>query len=267
MFLSDGSYRAAALVSGFVLCGSVSASVLDDFNSGILVADFLFDDVAGTTIDGAANSANPLATFDVDADSADVVTNGSGQLDASLKANTAFGSNYVDLDAIDSGRVIALMDVTYSFDDQIFDSAQDEEFRLTLITNDPRSTFVTAEIFFQRTSATEVTLYGNGVGTGASDTPDVILAGGARVLTLLDVDLDADVFELFYSFNDGATFTSAGTGTLDPTRGIESVRMVLNEDFSNDTLLIDRFAVAIIPEPASVALLGLGGLMLGRRRA
>lgn len=261
------SYRAlfAAVLAGLVMTGAATANVLDDFNSGVLVADFLFDDPAGTEIHEALNSADPAAFFDVDADVAGVVTTGSGFLDVSTKANTSFGSSYVDLDPIDSGRVIALMDVRYGFDETIYDPSQDEEFRLTLIQFDPRSTFVTAEIFAQRTSATEVTLFGNGVGTGSVDSPDIILSSNETLMALLDVDLDSSTFELFYSLNSGASFVSGGTGLLDPTRGIESLRLVLNEDFSDDALVIDRVALSVVPEPASLALLGFGGLALMRR--
>lgn len=242
------------------------ASILSDFNAGTIVTDFTFDDALSTQIPDLANSGTAPGQFDSDTDSEDVVANGAGQLDVSGKANTSFGSNYVDLPTISSGRAIALFDVSWSFDESVFDSAQDEEFRLTLITNDPRSTFVTAEIFFRRTSATEVTLFGNGVGTGSSDTPDTVLGSSGDLLTLIDVDLDADVFELWFSSDDGASFTSGGTGMLDPTRGIESIRLVLNEDFSDDSLLIDRFALSI-PEPATALLVTLSCVtfLSGRR--
>lgn len=268
MVFKRSHFAVAAAAAGLALAGPASATVLDDFNSGTLITDFQFNDIAGTELENALNSAAPGSNFDIDADIAGTQTNGLGQFDASPKANTDFGSNYVNIAGITTGRVIGLFDISYNFATFAYDPAQDEEMRLTFIQFDPRSTFVTAEIFFTRTAVDEVTLYGNGVGTGATDTPDVILAPVADILTMIDVDLDNDVFELFYSFDDGASFTSAGTGTLDPTRGIESVRLVLNEDFSDDTMLIDRFAVShIIPEPASLALFGLMGLGMLRRRA
>lgn len=258
--------RVSAAVALFACPATVAqANILDDFNTGIILADFQFDDVAGTDIISAVNSAGP-DMFDFDADSEDVVTNGLGQLDASFKANTDFGTNYVDLTTINGGRAIALYDVSWAFDESVYDPAQDEEFRLTLISFDPRSTFVTAEIFFTRTSATEVTLYGNGVGTGSSDTPDTVLGSSGDLLVMMDVNLTADVFEMWASSDDGVSFTSLGTGTLDSARNIESLRLVLNEDFSDDTLLINRFAVAV-PEPTALVLAVMGGLLaLGRTR-
>ena len=248
-----------------VLCAALiatpaSASIIDDFNSATLITDFQFDDPLGTAIESVANSADPAAPFDSDADFSAAATNGLGQFDGSGKDNTSFGSVYSDIAALSSGRVLALYDVTWAFDEQIFDPSQDEEFRLSLIREDPRSTFVTGETFFVRSSATEVELRGNAVGTGSVDTPTVTLGSSGSLLTILDVDLDADTIELWYSADGGASFVSTGAGSIDPTRGVESVRLVLNEDFSDDTLLIERFAVAVIPEPTSLATLALGCL-------
>ncbi len=249
-----------------LLAVPAQANILDDFNSGKIVTDFQFDDAVGTQIPDAINSAVGGGAFDVDTDNDDVVTNGNGQLDASAKANTELGSNYVDLASFTTGRVIGLFYVSWAFDESVYDPAQDEEFRLTLITNNPRSTFVTSEIFFTRTSATEVTLLGNGVGTGATDTPDTILGSSGDLLTMIDTNLATGVFELFASTDGGINFSSLGTGTTDPTRGISSVRLVINEDYTGDRLLIDRFAVSVIPEPASVMVLAIGLATLGAIR-
>ncbi len=255
-----------ALFGVVLLATNVEANILDDFNSGKIVADFSFDDPSGTQIPDTFNSAVGGGSFDVDTDNDDVVTNDTGQLDASGKANTEFGSNYVDLASFNTGRVIGLFDVSWAFDESVYDPAQDEEFRLTLIQFDPRSTFVTSEIFFTRTSATEVTLLGNGVGPGATDTPDTILGSSGNLLTMIDTNLDTGVFELFASTDGGVNFSSLGTGTTDPTRGISSVRLVINEDYTGDRLLIDRFAVSVIPEPASVMVLAIGLATLGAIR-
>lgn len=253
----------AAFVAGaFLTAKSVEASIIDDFNAATLVTDFQFNDPVSTPIESTINSADAAAPFDSDADMGAAATNGLGQFDASGKDNTAFGSVYTDLAAIGTGRVFGLLDVTWNFDESIYDSAQDEEFRLTLVSNDPRSTFVTGETFFSRTSATEVELRGNGVGAGSSDTPIVTLGSSGSLLTILDANLDNGTLELWYSADGGASFVSAGSGLLDPTRGVESARLVLNEDFSNDTLLIERFAVATIPEPATGFLMVLASSFL-----
>ncbi|MEM6392475.1 MAG: PEP-CTERM sorting domain-containing protein [Planctomycetota bacterium] len=252
------------------------ASTLDAFNTGDVIVDFQFNDANGTTIPSTVNTGSAGGSFDNDTDSANVVTNGLGQLDATGKNNTSFGSNYVDVDDVTEGRIVGLFEVSWDFDESVYDSGQDEEFRLSLINRDPRSTFVTAEIYFQRTSATEVTLFGNAVGTGATDTVDTLFGSSGSLLTLIDLDLDAGDYELLYSADGGTTFLSAGGGSLglDPDdasafRSLASVRLVLNEDFSDDTVLIDRFAVSVvIPEPSTVGLFAVGliGFTLRRRR-
>ncbi|TWT90310.1 hypothetical protein Mal64_06950 [Pseudobythopirellula maris] len=259
---------AAALAALLCLAQAAQAAILDDFNAGELIADFQFDDADGTALDAAANSVDPLALFDNDSDNDNVVTNGLGQLDASGKDNTAFGSNYVDIGAISYGRAIGLFDVSWDFDESVYDGAQDEEFRLTLVQFDPRSTFVTGETFFTRTSATEVTLTGNAVGTGSVDTSDAVFGSTGDMLTLIDVNLDESTLDLWYSIDDGVSFTLLGGGVLDPNRGIESLRVVLNEDFSNDTLLIERVALSfIVPEPTSAAIACMAlTALIGRRQ-
>jgi hypothetical protein len=217
----------------------------DVFNNERLLLDFRFDDPPGTAIENTLNAVDPADRFDGDLDFGSSATNGLGQFDASGKSGTSFASSYVDTDPVFSGRLIAILDVAWDFDIATYDPQYDEEVRMALISNDPRSTYVTAEIFFTRTAADEFTLFGNSV--GAMDSPDIVFGSSGDLLVLMDVDLDADVFELFYSDDDGVTFTSGGAGTLDPTRGLESARLVLNEDFTDDTLLIDRCAVAALP--------------------
>ncbi|QDV72517.1 hypothetical protein [Botrimarina mediterranea] len=250
--------RLLACLAALGAADSALASPLTEFNNATLVADFQFDDAVGTPIESTANSVDPLALWDTDADFGGAATNGSGQFDAAGKNNTEFGTVYVDTPGVTSGVVYGLFDVSWAFDESVYDAAQDEEFRLSLIQFDPRSTFVTVETFFTRTSATEVELYGNAVGTGATDTPDLVLGSSGDLLTIVKADLDSSMFELFYSTDDGATFVSAGAGALDPTRGVESLRFVLNEDFSNDSLLVERIAYAVVPEPMAAALVAIG---------
>lgn len=259
----------AAVCLALCPVASSEATILDDFNSGNIITDFRFEDPQGTQIPATQNSVPGGGSFDTDADNDEVVTNGTGQLDASGKSNSDLGTNYVDVAPIFSGRLIALFEVEWAFDEGEYNPDEDEEFRLTLINADPRSTFVTAETYFQRISATEVLLFGNAVGSPALDTPEVILGSTGSLLTLLDVDLDADTLELFYSSDGGASFLSTGLGSIEPGRGLESVRLVINEDFSDDTLLIERLAVAYVPvpEPSTMLLLAVGqALTLAVRR-
>lgn len=258
---------ATSLVSATALIAAgASATPLDDFNSGTIVADFLFNDSANTAIKNVVGSVNPTVQFDEDTDNEDVKTNGSGQLDASGKNNTDFGSNYVDLDAVTTGVVYGLFEVSWAFDEETYAVESDEEFRISLMRSDPRSTSVTAETTFIRTADDEVTLFGNGVGTGSSNTSSVVLGSSGSLLTILAADLDNDTLTLSYSSDGGSSFTTLTAGSLESTRDIESLRLVLNEDFSDDSLLIDRIAVSVVPEPTSFALITFVGLALLHRR-
>ena len=235
-----------------------SASILTTFNNSISIADFQFNDPAGAAIETALNSATPGMNFDAHAPLAGVVTNGLGQLDLTTKSNTDLGSTYIDLPGMTTGRVLGLFELSWDFDESIYDPAQDEEMRISIVSNDPRSTFITAETFFTRTSATEVSLRGNALGTGTA-TPTVVLGSSVpRMLTILDADLDAAAYTLHYSTDGGATFLTLGPAPLDPARGVESLRMVLNESFADDTVLIERVAFAVVPEPMTTTLAAIG---------
>jgi hypothetical protein len=248
---------------------NASASILTTFNNSIPIADFTFNDAAGTAIELAANSATPGMNFDAHAPLSGVLTNGLGQLDATPKSNIDLGSTYIDLPGMTTGRVLGLFELSWDFDVLIYDPAQDEEMRISLTSNNPRGTVITAETFFTRTSANDVSLRGNAIGTGATATSTLVLGSSVpRMLTILDADLDADTYTLHYSTDGGATFLTLGPAALDPARGVESLRLVLNESFADDTVLIERVAFAVVPEPmtTTLAAIGVAALALVSRR-
>lgn len=254
-----------AALSGMLLvgvAGTTSAGIISDLASATILEDFHFDDASGTVLTAAANSASSHL-WDEDVDTVDVKTNGSGQLDASLKANVEFGTNYIDTAGFSGGRVLGVMELTWDFDSGTLDTAENEEIRISLIQFDPRSTFVTTEWEIQREDDNTVTILGNGVGTGATDLGPVVLNGGSltqssKFIAVVDANLTKSTYQIHYSNDGGTSFTSLGTGDLDPTRGIESLRMTLNNDLSGDSVLIDRVYLAYIPEPASGLLMTLG---------
>ena len=252
--------------------GAAQAAILEDVP---------FNDAAGTAIQDAVNVATGHQ-FDVDADLVDVKTNGLGQLDASLKANNDFGTTYIDIDPVldevfTSGRFWGVMELTWDFDELSLDTAENEEIRLSLIQFSPRSTFVTAEMEIQREDDNTLTILGNGVGTGATDISPIgiNMTQTQTFIAIIAVDLDADVMELYFSDDAGASFSIHTGGTLDPARGIGSLRLTLNNDLSQDSVLIDRIyltdqnpypsQIPNVPEPSSALLLGLGGLALCRK--
>jgi len=246
--------------------GSASAAILEDVP---------FNDVAGTAIEDATNVASG-AQFSVDADNAGVVTNGSGQLNASLKSNTAFGSTLIDVvPDITSGQVWGVMELTWDFDAASLDAAENEEIRLTLISSGTSG--VAAEFEIQREDDNTVTILGNGVGN-TNDIPKVNLSmtQTQKFIGIIAVDLDLDLMEVYFSDDNGGSFTTLTGGDIDPAREVDKLRMVLNNDLSQDSVLIDRVyltdmnpypnLIATIPEPGTALLLGTGALAMIRRK-
>lgn len=251
-----------------------SADIATDLSNATILEEFLFDDASGTALTAAANNVTGHL-WDEDTDTVDVTTNGSGQLDASLKNNVDFGTNYVDNDTLTpaNGRIFGVMELTWDFRSTL-DPAENEEIRISLIQNDPRSTFIVAEWEIQREDDDTLTILGNGVGTGATDLGPVLLNGGSlsqtdKFIAVVDANMGTDKYFIHYSSDGGASFTTLGPADLDPDRNtIESLRMTLNNDLANDHVLIDRvYLASLVPEPTTGMLLVVGLLPgLLRRR-
>lgn len=257
--------KSALLPLGLMLAALLSQPAA----RGAVLEEFLFDDVAGTAIEAAANSAGTGHLFDVDTDLTGVTTNGLGQLNASLKSNVEFGTTYVDTDDFATGSYYGLIEFSYAFDAGSLDTAENEEIRISLIQFDPRSTFVTSEFEIERQDDNTVVLFGNTVGTGSVDTSVATLPLSGSLIAIVAANLDTDATQVHYSLNGGASFTTLTTGLMDPDRGIGSLRLTLNNDLSQDSILIDRIAlfdsnpypglfqdIENVPEP-SAALLAL----------
>ena len=249
-----------------------SADIISDLASATIIEDFQFNDAAGTQYDAAANSANPgnlLSTDTTPADLAGVNTDGLGNLNASLKSNTDFGTTLVDTADRSTGRVFGVMEVTWDFQSTL-DPAENEELRITLISSG--SSGVLAEFEIQREDDDTLTILGNTTSGTGTDIPSVLLNGGSltqstKFIGVVEVDLDADTYQVHYSSDGGTSFTTIGPGNTDDTRDLDKMRIVMNNDLSNDRVLIDRAYLAYIPEPTSVMLLSLGLVgLLGCRR-
>lgn len=256
----------------FTVANSAAADIISDLASAIIIEDFQFDDASGTSYDAAANSANAgnLLSTDTNApDLAGVNTDGSGNLNASLKNNDDFGSTLVDTADRLGGRVFGVMEVTWDFQ-SVLDASQNEELRITLISSGTAG--VLAEFEIQREDDDTLTILGNTV--GGSDIPSVVLNGGNlsqtdKFIGVVEADLTADTYAIHYSTDGGTSFTTLGTGTTDPTRNLDKLRLVMNNDLVDDRVLIDRVYLAVIPEPTSVGLLAFGllGLTVCRRHS
>ena len=230
----------------------------------IIFEDFTFDDPAGTLIPDLANSTNPGSQFTEDDDTLDVATNGLGQLDASLKANEGFGTNFLDVEpALTSGTIFGVMELTWDFAPVLNPGEVEEQVRISLINNNPTGTEITGEFRIVRTASNEIAINGQAGGTGSSDLPNTVLNGGSltqtdKFIAVVAANLDDSTYEILYSNDAGASFLSAGVGQSASGRIVESMRMTLNNDLSADNVLIDRVYLAdelpIFVEPDKLTL-------------
>ena len=261
------SFAAASLAIFSV--ANASADIISDLASATIIEEFLFDDAAGTTIADTVNSANAAHPFSSDSDTTGVLTNGLGQLDASLKDNTGFGTNFIDIDDITEGRILLGMELTWDFSTSVFDAGEIDEIRLTLTNNPPNGSQITAQMEIQRNSLTELELNSSATGgDNFSSTSILNFTQPTNFHMLLDVNLDTDMYTAYYSDDAGASYSSLGTGGINPTRIGAAVRMVLNNDLSDDNILIDRVFLAVaVPEPSTFLLACLSvPLFAGRRK-
>ncbi len=264
----------AAIVLTVLGVQASNADIITDLGNAVILEEFLFGDPNGTVLTAVANNvtSNP---WDEDSDTLDVATNGSGQLNASLKNNDGFGTNYVnnaDIFANPGQRVFGVMEVTWDFDPNALDTSENEELRISLMQNDPRSSFVVAEFEIQREDDNTVTIFGNGVGSGSSDTAsaNLSLTQSTTFIGVVDADLSNESFEVHFSTDGGSNFTTLGGGVIAPGRDtIRGFRMVLNNNLADDNVLIDRVYLAKVPEPATMLLSTLGflGFIASRRRS
>lgn len=118
-------------------------------------------------------------------------------------------------------------------------------------------------IAFELNGLAEVRSPGN-ISHGKTDLGTVLAAGeiGHYVVVISGQSgtgsgFDSDGFLVTAQLNGGAVTTLYSSATALPSGGIS---------FVSQNGFIDNLTVSIIPEPASIALMGLGGLMMLRRR-
>ena len=255
-------------------CGSAGAA---------LIEEFLFSDPVGTALPATINSVvggHPWAD-DIQGDLNGNTTNGLGQYSLANKSNNELGTALINnAPNITTGTVYGVMELTWAFDTGSLNTAENEEIRLSIINLDTAgSSSVTAEFAIIRQDDNTVTFSGAAVGTGSASIvgSTVNTTQSSNFIGVVGVNLDTNIYSVYYSADGGGTFSEFSGGLIDTARIAAQVRMVLNNDLSQDSVLIDRVALYThnpypgqipgVPEPSTVSLvlLSLVGLNGVRR--
>jgi hypothetical protein len=263
-------FAALTALSAFALCQHATAAVIQEF---------LFNDPAGTNIVSVANTAPGGDAWydDLQGDLAGLATNGLGQYATAAKTNLNTGDAFLAADPdITTGAIYGVMDLTWAFDVASYNAAEPEEVRLTLLgANTSGSSTVTAEFAIVRSGASSLSFSGTAVGTGSSNVTGVALPNlvqSQKFIAVVAAGLDKDVYNVSFSADGGATFTTLPGGTLDAARGFLQARMRINNDVSQDAVLIDRVAffdsnpypglIPSVPEPVTATMAAIGAALL-----
>jgi hypothetical protein len=246
-----------------------------------VIEEFLFNDAAGTALPSAANSAAGGHAWadDLQGDLAGTTMNGLGQYNLAAKSNNELGTALVNNDPdITSGVIYGVMELTWDFDPATLNAAENEEIRLTIINlNTAGSSSVTAEFAIIRQDNNTVDFSGAAVGGSSIHQAPLSMTQATKFVGVVGVNLSTDIYAIYYSTDGGGSFTSLTGGTIDPARIGAQLRMVLNNDLSQDDVLIDRVAlythnpypglIQAVPEPATGVLVALASLAIfGSRR-
>lgn len=268
----------------FVCLAAIAAAYLCSQGAhAALIAEFLFNSPPNSPITSATNSVLGGATWadDLQGDLSGAVTNGSGQYSLAGKSNNELGTAHLNnTPDITSGVIYGVMDLTWDFDAASLNTAENEEIRLTIINlNTAGSSSVTAEFAIIRQDNNVLEFSGAAIGTGSSNIAAVPLSNtqSTKFIGVVGVNLDTNVYSVYFSDDAGSSFTSLVGGTIDAARIGAQLRMVLNNDLSQDDILIDRVAlythnpysglIAGVPEPSTAALVALAVFtIVGLRR-
>ncbi len=246
-----------------------------------VLEDFTFDDPNGTLLAAAANSVNAANLWSEDTTDMDnsSVQNGVYRIQkASAVTPSGFGTNFLDIANVSSGKIWIVAEMAgWHFSSLVgpneFDSTQLEEIRFDFLDNDTGTSgsTVTAEVEIERNSGGGVEIHGVALGSGGSIAAQSLsLSQSDPFVVLLALDKDTNVYRIFTK--DGAgSFALLGKAKVDSLRNANSVRFVANNSFAGtgEFFDIDRIYLTNmdpIPEPATLSLLALSGLMLCKWR-
>ncbi len=259
----------SAFATGTILLGMAGPA-----RAGALMTnleDFPFDDANGTALPDAANVANPGNQWTDDSDTTNTaVADGVLRIQ---KDNDGFGTHFLQIDNIDSGTAWIVAEIAgWNFTD--FNADEREELRFNFLDNDTGTSgsTVTAQMQLERVDESTIRLEGSalGAGTDIAGTFDFAPTRNDPLTLVLELDKTNNQYQVYYKEAAGP-FVSLGTADVDPDRDGNSLRMVINNGFGGEGEFLDLDRVYLtnvnpIPEPASLGLLALGGLLIGRRR-
>jgi hypothetical protein len=265
------------------LSALLGALSFDSLANAALIEEFLFNEPMSSPLTSAVNSVPGGHAWadDLQGDLAGTSINGSGQYSLAAKTNNELGTALVNnAPDITTGMIYGVMELTWDFDPASLNTAENEEIRLTIINlNTAGSSSVTGEFAIIRQDNNTVDFSGVAVGTGSSNiaASPLSMTQSTKFIGVVGVNLDSNIYSVYFSNDAGASFTSLIGGAIDPARIGAQIRMVLNNDLSQDDVLIDRVALYThnpyqglilgVPEPSSVALVILSSLaILGSRR-
>ena len=245
------------------LAGTLALTLTSTASAAVLFSDN-FDTTGGVNDDLGTRQSGTLAT-DTYAGTASIASN---QL--SVGADKSVFKN-VDFEA---ALTTTAVDFSLSFDTARSGSSNSAAFLSTHPGGDERAI---SEFGMHINSGGKVILYG---GAGASQVKTVIET--SDIETALGLSSGAWDATTLHNYELVATATTATTGTydlfIDGTEVFSDKAYHLGTGGSNGelnweirtfpgtTAVFDNLSVEIVPEPGSLALIGLGGLMVLRRR-
>jgi hypothetical protein len=217
------------------------AMALLGYSSAATAADleaFEFNDAAGTVLAGAANSVNPANLWLEDGGtmpSGMAPSDVRGGVYNIVKGSTVLESNYFQIANITSGTYYLTARLS-NWQLENFDATNLEEFRVAFLNDDDANfgTTITAQMTIRRESGGNVLIAGDALGAGATvlqNTAPLPNTQTQPFTATIELNKTSNTYKVFYK--DGANPTQVlGIGSVDPSRGGNSVRMAVNNDFS-----------------------------------
>lgn len=239
------------------------------------IASFDFDEAAGTPLVGGVTSSAggytwSAASGDLAALST-IVTDGSGNLNVVYNSTTLRNPS-ITLAAED--QITATQNSVVRLDLEVAPwsfsaySGRSEELRFGF--GNSSATNVFAIVHLTRVGSDQVAVQALALGTGATEGTQTVLFGDFSsdpITFVLQVDKIAHKYGLSYRVGSGPLIPVPGNTDLDLSsdRNGNYLRLGFDETFSDDTFAISRFAVTVVPEPATVSL-AISALVMGTRR-